>query len=108
MDPLRNSFNPNKSHHSVQALIVLRHYVCSKGLSDPLHAMKKSSKKDKDRTIDGRSWRIYMSTLVVDLLFIVLPTLLFLTVLAEWTNICAICLILLLLFCIGDKRWISG
>ncbi|KAI3966990.1 hypothetical protein MKW92_037494 [Papaver armeniacum] len=124
MDPHRNSFNPNKHLKEefvsnltgssileivslstiVPALIVLRHYVCAKGLCGPLHAKKITSKKEKDGTIDGRSWRIYMSTLVMDFLFIVLPTLLFLTVLAEWTNICAICLILLLLFCIGDKR----
>ncbi|OVA11869.1 GWT1 [Macleaya cordata] len=124
MDPLGKSFNPDKHLKEefvsnltgssmleiaslstiVPALILLRHSFCFKGLCDSLHSMKTTSKKNENATIDCRSWRAFMDTLAIDFLFIVLPILLFLTVLEEWTHICAVCLIFLLLLRIGDRR----
>ncbi|XP_020520071.1 uncharacterized protein At4g17910 isoform X2 [Amborella trichopoda] len=49
-----------------------------------------------------------MVELTMDFLWIIVPTLSIFTVLADWTNVCAVCLVLLLVLCIVLERfWIS-
>lgn len=61
--------------------------------------------KKNDAAADcNKNLRAYIAALVVDSTCIVVPYILFLTVLAEWTYITAILMILLLLFMIAVKR----
>ncbi|XP_022881932.1 uncharacterized protein At4g17910 isoform X2 [Olea europaea var. sylvestris] len=61
--------------------------------------------KKNDASSDcNKNLRAYIAALVVDSTCIVVPYILFLTVLAEWTCITAISMILLLLFMIAVKR----
>ncbi|KAF6134611.1 hypothetical protein GIB67_025726 [Kingdonia uniflora] len=125
MDPLQESFNHHKQLKQefvsnltgssmleiaalstiVPALIVLRH---SLGFNDFLNTIGNSSKKNDDAPIGCRYWRVYVITLAIDFSFIVLPILLCFTVLAEWSHIFAICLIMLLALCILAKRFGSS
>ncbi|RZR84588.1 hypothetical protein BHM03_00011441 [Ensete ventricosum] len=63
-----------------------------------------TSKKDDDEVPSRTDFRSYAISLVVDYLFVVLPVLLILTVLADWAYIFTVLIILLLLFCISAKR----
>lgn len=127
MDPLAKSFNPNKHLKEqfvsnltgssileivalstiVPSLIVLRHLIAFHRLFDPWATETSLKKSDNATVVSKNSWA-YMATMTVDFLVIVLPILLFLTVLAEWTQICAILLMLVLLFSIAAKRFISS
>ncbi|XP_010240872.1 PREDICTED: uncharacterized protein At4g17910 isoform X2 [Nelumbo nucifera] len=118
MDPLRKSFNPNKQLKEefvsnltgtsmleiaalstiVPALILLRHSIS-------FNCLKTVLKKKDGETVVFRDWRIYMAMLALDFLFIILPILLFFTVLAEWANMCAVLLLIFLLLCIVMKRF---
>ncbi|KAF5206249.1 Gpi-anchored wall transfer protein [Thalictrum thalictroides] len=121
MDPIRSSINPNKQLKEefvsnltgssmleiaalmtiIPGVILLRHSIIFK---DPLRTTKVSSKSN-DKTIIGcRHWTAYMVTLAIDFSFIVLPMLLFFTVLAEWTQFSALCLILLGFLIFAVKR----
>ncbi|KAL7166856.1 hypothetical protein ACSBR2_037513 [Camellia fascicularis] len=88
---------------AVPALILLRHCFCSADKQDP-NTMKISLKKNDDVIVAFKSWRDYMALMITDFLSIVLPILLFFTVLSEWTCLCAVLLILLLIFSIVAKR----
>ncbi|XP_028092663.1 uncharacterized protein At4g17910-like isoform X1 [Camellia sinensis] len=88
---------------AVPALILLRHCFCSADKQDP-NTMKISLKKNDDVIVAFNSWRDYMALMIMDFLSIVLPILLFFTVLSEWTYLCAVLLILLLIFSIVAKR----
>ncbi|KAK7844051.1 uncharacterized protein CFP56_011639 [Quercus suber] len=77
MDSLPNPFNPNK-HMSL--------------------------KKNDNEILGSKDWRAYMATMAVDFLVLVLPNILFFTVLADWTYLWAILLIMVLLFIIALKR----
>ncbi|KAI8030971.1 Uncharacterized protein LOK49_LG01G01493 [Camellia lanceoleosa] len=88
---------------AVPALILLRHCFCSADKQDP-NTMKISLKKNDDVIVAFNSWRDYMALMIMDFLSIVLPILLFFTVLSEWTCLCAVLLILLLIFSIVAKR----
>ncbi|RWW13032.1 hypothetical protein GW17_00023276 [Ensete ventricosum] len=63
-----------------------------------------TSKKDDDEVPSRTDFRSYAISLVVDYLFVVLPVLLIVTVLADWAYIFTVLIILLLLFCISAKR----
>ncbi|WOL02695.1 hypothetical protein Cni_G11414 [Canna indica] len=63
-----------------------------------------ASKKDDDAASRHRDFRSYAVSLTVDYLFVVLPVLLILTVLAEWAYIFTFLLILLLFICVTVKR----
>ncbi|KAE8726837.1 hypothetical protein F3Y22_tig00005974pilonHSYRG00064 [Hibiscus syriacus] len=58
------------------------------------------------RTVNdaSRSLKSYLASLALDYVFIVLPTLLVFTVLAEWLYECTIGLFLLTIFCTAIKR----
>lgn len=124
MDPLQNTFNPNKRLKEefvsnlngssmleiaalstiVPALIVIRHWSSFNGMLDPSCAMEAfSAKKNDNVTVVCKDWRSFMVTLAVDFVCIILPILLIFTVLAEWANECAICLVLLLFLLISAK-----
>ncbi|XP_057977065.1 uncharacterized protein At4g17910 isoform X2 [Malania oleifera] len=124
MDPLGNSFNPNKhlkeefvsnltgssmleifAHLTiVPAVMLLRHSVHLNRLIAP-EATQISLKKNDNAIVGLKSLRAYTTTMLGDFLSIILPILLFFTVLAEWNNACAILLVLLLLFFILVKRF---
>ncbi|GAV89694.1 GWT1 domain-containing protein [Cephalotus follicularis] len=124
MDSLSNSLNPNKHLKeefvsnltgssmleisalltAVSILVLLRHSISSYRPNDSNKA-DTSSKKSDDAIVVPRNWIAYVATLSVDFLFIVAPTLLLITVLAEWTYTCAILVILLLIFSIVAKRY---
>lgn len=118
MDSFPKSFNPNKQLKEefvtnltgssmleisalltiVSILILLRHSFSSNCLIDvPL-------KKNDNEIVGSKDWRAYMATMAVDFLTIVLPIILFFTVLADWTYIWAILLMMLLVFTIAAKR----
>ncbi|KAK9122045.1 hypothetical protein Syun_019662 [Stephania yunnanensis] len=69
-------------------------------------------KKDDDAISSSSSrkggWRAYAIVMVLDIFFIVLPILLFLTVLSEWAVICGVSLMIMLLLFILVKRFSSG
>ncbi|XP_065635235.1 uncharacterized protein At4g17910 isoform X3 [Quercus suber] len=118
MDSLPNPFNPNKrlkeefvtnltgsSMLEVSALltissilVILRHSFSSNRLFDM------SLKKNDNEILGSKDWRAYMATMAVDFLVLVLPNILFFTVLADWTYLWAILLIMVLLFIIALKR----
>ncbi|XP_022145320.1 uncharacterized protein At4g17910 [Momordica charantia] len=114
---LRNSLNPNKRLKEefvsnltgssmieiaalsaiIPILVLLRHSFNSSGVFDaPL-------KKSDNPAIRSKSLKRYMAAIAVDFLVIVIPTLLFFTVLAEWSCSCALLLISLLLLSIATK-----
>ncbi|KAM4073480.1 hypothetical protein ACB094_10G022600 [Castanea mollissima] len=118
MDSLPNSFNPNKRLKEefvtnltgssmlevsafltiVSILVILRHSFSSDRLFDT------SLKKNDNEILGSKDWRAYMATMAVDFLVLVLPTILFFTVLADWTYLWAILLIIVLFFIIALKR----
>ncbi|XP_057477048.1 uncharacterized protein At4g17910 isoform X1 [Actinidia eriantha] len=83
------------------ALILLRRCFCF----NDTNTRKISLKKNDDVIVGFMSWKAYMATIALDFLIIVLPMLLFLTVLSEWTSLCAVLLMLLLIFCGAAKRY---
>ncbi|XP_052169836.1 uncharacterized protein At4g17910 isoform X2 [Diospyros lotus] len=62
-------------------------------------------KKNDDLVVGFKSWRVYMARMTIDFLLIVLPMLLFFTVLSEWTCVGAVWLMSLLIFLIAAKRY---
>ncbi|XP_030502193.2 uncharacterized protein At4g17910 [Cannabis sativa] len=89
----------------VPVLFLLRHAIASPCLIDTDTDLKK---KNDVATVHSKILWNYMATLVLDLLFIVLPIILFLTVLAEWMYQCVILTTLLLLFVVVSKRLTSS
>ncbi|KAK9145590.1 hypothetical protein Sjap_005493 [Stephania japonica] len=88
----------------VPALILLRHLVDFENIQGPVYASTASMKKDDAATSSScKRWRAYVIMMVLDILFIVLPILLFLTVLSEWAEVCGISLMILLLLFIVVK-----
>lgn len=87
----------------VPVLILLRHSIGSDRIVDTTTAESKL-KKDDNAIIGSKSWWDYMASLLVDFLLIVLPILLFLTVLAEWMYQAVVFMTLLLLFGVVSKR----
>ncbi|KAL6183644.1 hypothetical protein ACLB2K_045055 [Fragaria x ananassa] len=65
-------------------------------------------KKDDDAKVGARSWQAYMAALSVDFLFIMVPFVLFLTVLADWMYIWTTLLTLLVVFSFAAKRFGFG
>lgn len=124
MDSPATSFNPNKHLKeqfvsnltgssmleiialatAVPALILLRSCLCSSGMEGG-NTTKISNKKNDDVIVGVRSLRAYLATMLLDFLLIILPMLLFFTVLSEWTSLSAIFLMLLLVFHIAAKRY---
>ncbi|KAL5550980.1 hypothetical protein UlMin_001156 [Ulmus minor] len=87
----------------VPILILLRHSIGFGRFVDTV--TPDTARKKKDDEMGGSwSWWAYMATIVVDFLFMVLPVLLFFTVLAEWIYLWVILMTLLLLFCVVSKR----
>lgn len=123
MDSLSNSFNPNKRLKEefvsnltgssmleisalltiVAVLILLRHSFSSSRVFGPV-ATDTSLKKSDNEIVSSKNWRAYMATVNVDFLVIVLPMILFFTVLAEWTYVWAILLSIFLFFSVAAKR----
>ncbi|GAB4860148.1 hypothetical protein Ancab_011626 [Ancistrocladus abbreviatus] len=87
----------------IPALVVLRRAI---GFNF-VHGFDTIQSSMKKNDVVVKNKKAYMATLFVDFLFIVIPMLLFLTALAEWTNLFAILLSLLLLLCIVIKRYVS-
>ncbi|KAG6633668.1 uncharacterized protein At4g17910 isoform X3 [Carya illinoinensis] len=83
---------------NVSILILLRHSVSSDRLIKDV-----SLKKSDDENLSSKDWRAYITTLAADFLVIVLPTILFLTVLSDWTYIWTISLMTLLFFICAAK-----
>ncbi|KAK9268699.1 hypothetical protein L1049_000459 [Liquidambar formosana] len=124
MDSLGKSFNPNKRLKEafvsnltgssmlqivalstiVPVLMILGRLISYKVVIDPA-ATETSLKKNDNSCVGSKNWRAYMATMAVEFLFIILPILLFFTVLAEWTNVCAILFVFLLLYCIAVERF---
>ncbi|CAK9143514.1 unnamed protein product [Ilex paraguariensis] len=67
-----------------------------------------TSKKNDNPVVNSKKWKGYFTTMTLDFLFLVLPVLLLSTVLAEWTYINAIFVMLLLVFCIAAQRFGSS
>ncbi|KAK9274889.1 hypothetical protein L1049_022143 [Liquidambar formosana] len=127
MDSLGKSFNPNKRLKEefvsnltgssmleivalstiVPVLMILGRLISYKVVIDPA-ATETLMKKNDNSCVRSKNGRAYMATMVVEFLFIVLPILLFFTVLAEWTHVCAILLVFLLLYCIAVERFGSA
>ncbi|XP_062073592.1 uncharacterized protein At4g17910 [Humulus lupulus] len=89
----------------VPVLFLLRHAIASPRLIDTDADLKK---KNDDATVHSKILWKYMATLVLDILFIVLPIILFFTVLAEWMYRWVILTTLLLLFVVVSKRLTSS
>ncbi|XP_050376363.1 uncharacterized protein At4g17910 [Argentina anserina] len=62
-----------------------------------------TSKKNDDAQVGANSWQAYMAALAVDFLFIMVPFVLFFTVLAEWMYIWATLLILIVVFSVAAR-----
>ncbi|XP_040946571.1 uncharacterized protein At4g17910 isoform X2 [Gossypium hirsutum] len=110
MDSFPRSLNPNKHLreqfvsnlpgssmlevsallNNVALLMLLRHTFCSQTVNDACRSLKS-----------------YLASVALDYVFLVLPTLLIFTVLAEWVYICLIGLLLLLVFFTAVKRTYS-
>ncbi|CAL9183933.1 unnamed protein product [Musa hybrid cultivar] len=124
MDPLRQTLNPNKRLKEefvsnltgssmleiaalsaiIPALVILRQWSSFARVNGKFNVEVATSKKDDDKVPSRRDFRSYAVSLVVDYLFVVLPVLLILTVLADWAYIFTVLIILLLLLCISAKR----
>ncbi|XWS62167.1 hypothetical protein CRYUN_Cryun07bG0187800 [Craigia yunnanensis] len=123
MDSLQRSFNPNKHLKeqfvsnltgssmleisalltTVPILVLLRQSICSEALTDA-YTKETSLKKKDSAMVASKNLKAYLATLAMDFVFIVLPTLLLFTVLAEWIYLWMILLSLLLIFSIAVKR----
>ncbi|EOY23971.1 GPI-anchored wall transfer protein isoform 5 [Theobroma cacao] len=123
MDSLPRSFNANKHLKeqfvsnltgssmleisalltTVPILVLLRQSICFQALTDG-DTKETSLKKNDTAIVAFKNLKAYLATLVMDFVFIVLPTLLLFTVLAEWIYVWMILLSLLLIFVIAGKR----
>ncbi|CAK9321493.1 unnamed protein product [Citrullus colocynthis] len=123
---LRNSLNPNKRLKEefvsnltgssmieiaalstiIPILVLLRHTFNPSDVIDHT-AANASLKKSDGLVIRSNSLKRYLAAISVDSLIIVIPTLLFFTVLADWSCLCAILLILLLLLLIAAKGMLN-
>ncbi|XP_007039469.2 PREDICTED: uncharacterized protein At4g17910 isoform X1 [Theobroma cacao] len=123
MDSLPRSFNANKHLKeqfvsnltgssmleisalltTVPILVLLRPSICFQALTDG-DTKETSLKKNDTAIVAFKNLKAYLATLVMDSVFIVLPTLLLFTVLAEWIYVWMILLSLLLIFVIAGKR----
>ncbi|XP_061343865.1 uncharacterized protein At4g17910 [Gastrolobium bilobum] len=121
MDPSlpKSSFNPNKhlkeefvSNLSgssmleiaaltviIPILVLIRHSISSKSITGA--SLKK---KNDDAVSVNRSFKAYLATLSLDFLVIIVPMLLFFTVLADWTYILASLFTIVTLLYIAAKR----
>ncbi|CAL1409892.1 unnamed protein product [Linum trigynum] len=119
MDPVSNSFNPHKLLKEefvsnlngssmleiaslstiVPALFLLRRAFCFSYKSD-------ATKKDDDAVAKSRNLGAYLAVVSLDFLFLIVPTLLVLTVLADWVHVLAIVLVVLILS-LAAKRFAS-
>ncbi|KAJ8754449.1 hypothetical protein K2173_002900 [Erythroxylum novogranatense] len=90
-------------------LLVLRHAICSSDQTGNLSSNGKrvSTKKDDDATAVSKKLGAYLTTMTVDFLSIILPILLFFTVLSQWTFVSAI-LLSLVVFTVAAKRFTSS
>ncbi|CAA6664057.1 unnamed protein product [Spirodela intermedia] len=66
-------------------------------------ASRPKKKDDGDMADSGRSWRRYIASLTVDYIFVILPILSTLTVLADWVYMCTIALMFLLLWILAKR-----
>ncbi|KAE9614498.1 hypothetical protein Lal_00012127 [Lupinus albus] len=85
---------------SIPILILIRHSITSNLL---IGAYLKKKKND-DAVSGTRNFKAYLATLSLDYLVIVVPMLLFFTVLADWSYIVSCLLIILTLLYIATKR----
>ncbi|XP_021678266.2 uncharacterized protein At4g17910 isoform X2 [Hevea brasiliensis] len=126
MDSLSKSFNPNKRlkeefvsnltgssmleiavlSTAIPLIFVLRHSICF-GYKTGSDFGRTSTKKGGDALSASKSLGNCVATVTVDFLFIVLPILFFLTVLAEWTFILSIFWVVLI-FSITTKRVVTS
>ncbi|PON48014.1 GWT [Parasponia andersonii] len=83
----------------VPLLILLRHSFASDQI------IETNFKKNGDAVVRCKTLGDYMATLVLDFLLIVLPILLFLTVLADWVYQGVILMMLFLLFVVASKSY---
>ncbi|KAL1804581.1 hypothetical protein ACET3Z_027649 [Daucus carota] len=67
-----------------------------------------SLKKNDDAIVATKKWSAYMVTTAVDFIFVVIPLIIFPTVLADWTYINAILLLTVLLLCFTYRRCVSS
>ncbi|KAM7493926.1 hypothetical protein LguiB_028535 [Lonicera macranthoides] len=124
MDSPVKSFNPNKHLKEqfvsnltgssmleifalsllIPVFILMRHSFSFNGRIKA-NTKETSLKKNDNAIIALQNWKVYMVTVAVDFLCIVLPIIIFLTVLAEWTYISTILLILALFFSVSSKRY---
>ncbi|XP_027921855.1 uncharacterized protein At4g17910 isoform X1 [Vigna unguiculata] len=84
---------------SVPVLVLIRHSISSISI-----AGASLKKKNDDAPSGKRNFKSYLATLTLDFLVIVVPMLLFFTVLANWTYIIACSLTILTLLFISTKR----
>ncbi|KAI4328061.1 hypothetical protein L6164_020453 [Bauhinia variegata] len=118
MDSLPKSFNPNKRLKeefvsnlsgssmleiaaltiTIPVLVLFRHLISFNSISSA------SRKKNDDAVAECMTLKAYLGSMSLDFLVIVVPMLLFFTVLADWNFICAILFTILTLFYIQAKR----
>ncbi|XP_038904112.1 uncharacterized protein At4g17910 isoform X3 [Benincasa hispida] len=98
----------------IPILVLLRHsFNSSNVIGMSLRAVldhtaaNASLKKSDGLVIRSKSLKRYLAAIAVDFLIIVIPTLLFFTVLADWSCLCAILLVLLLLLLIAAKGMLN-
>ncbi|XP_010538506.1 PREDICTED: uncharacterized protein At4g17910-like isoform X2 [Tarenaya hassleriana] len=87
----------------VPVLVLLRYSIGSHLKIDD-YGRDISSKKNDDRNVVSRSWSAYGHALSLDFFFIVLPMLLFFTVLSDWIYSGAILLSTMLILSVISKR----
>ncbi|XP_038680141.1 uncharacterized protein At4g17910 isoform X2 [Tripterygium wilfordii] len=90
----------------VPGLMLLRHAISSYGITDI--KSKISSKKDDDVLVPSKNWLFYLATVTVDFIFIVLPMILFFSVLARWIYIFTIFLMILIFSTAAKRRYFSS
>ncbi|CAN1175533.1 Uncharacterized protein At4g17910 [Linum perenne] len=121
MDSVSNSLNPHKQLKEefvsnlngssmleiaslstiVPAMFLLRRAFCNSYRNDESGA---SRKKDDDAVIASRSLGAQLAAISLDFLFLMVPTLLALTVLAEWAHVLAIFLTVVILFLAAKRK----
>ncbi|KAJ7943836.1 GPI-anchored wall transfer protein [Quillaja saponaria] len=83
---------------TIPILILIRHSISYNPIFDA------SLKKNDNATAGSKNLRAYMASLSLDFVVVVLPTLLFFTVLADWTYIWAILFTVSMLLYLAAKR----
>lgn len=85
-------------------LILLRQWNVFKLRMDQGGSANIQIEKHGSRSKHSKEWRNYASSLIIDFFLVVLPMLSCLTIMADQTYICSICLMLLVLFRIFCTR----